>query len=181
MIYSIQFLATLLISYYLSRRLTAPIKNVENISYKYSKGDFSSRLNEFSVVEFNNLAKSLNKMASELDKLEGIRKEFVSNVSHELKTPITSIKGYIEILEDMIKDKSQRKYLKIMNTNSDRLNNIIDDLLILSRIENVDNTKGLKFKLAPLSNVIDSVVSECAALIDSKEIEIFVNLSLIHI
>ena len=170
-------LATLLISYYLSRRLTAPIKNVENISYKYSKGDFSSRLNEFSVVEFNNLAKSLNKMASELDKLEGIRKEFVSNVSHELKTPITSIKGYIEILEDMIKDKSQRKYLKIMNTNSDRLNNIIDDLLILSRIENVDNTKGLKFKLAPLSNVIDSVVSECAALIDSKEIEIFVNCS----
>ena len=116
-------------------------------------------------------------MASELDKLEGIRKEFVSNVSHELKTPITSIKGYIEILEDMIKDKSQRKYLKIMNTNSDRLNNIIDDLLILSRIENVDNTKGLKFKLAPLSNVIDSVVSECAALIDSKEIEIFVNCS----
>lgn len=170
-------LATLLISYYLSRRLTAPIKNVENISYKYSKGDFSSRLNEFSVVEFNNLAKSLNKMASELDKLEGIRKEFVSNVSHELKTPITSIKGYIEILEDMIKDKSQRKYLKIMNTNSDRLNNIIDDLLILSRIENVDNTKGLKFKLEPLSNVIDSVVSECAALIDSKEIEIFVNCS----
>lgn len=170
-------LATLLISYYLSRRLTAPIKNVENISYKYSKGDFSSRLNEFSVVEFNNLAKSLNKMASELDKLEGIRKEFVSNVSHELKTPITSIKGYIEILEDMIKDKSQRKYLKIMNTNSDRLNNIIDDLLILSRIENVDNAKGLKFKLAPLSNVIDSVVSECAALIDSKEIEIFVNCS----
>lgn len=170
-------LTTLLISYYLSRRLTAPIKNVENISYKYSKGDFSSRLNEFSVVEFNNLAKSLNKMASELDKLEGIRKEFVSNVSHELKTPITSIKGYIEILEDMIKDKSQRKYLKIMNTNSDRLNNIIDDLLILSRIENVDNTKGLKFKLAPLSNVIDSVVSECAALIDSKEIEIFVNCS----
>ena len=170
-------LATLLISYYLSRRLTAPIKNVENISYKYSKGDFSSRLNEYSVVEFNNLAKSLNKMASELDKLEGIRKEFVSNVSHELKTPITSIKGYIEILEDMIKDKSQRKYLKIMNTNSDRLNNIIDDLLILSRIENVDNTKGLKFKLAPLSNVIDSVVSECAALIDSKEIEIFVNCS----
>lgn len=170
-------LATLLISYYLSRRLTAPIKNVEKISYKYSKGDFSSRLNEFSVVEFNNLAKSLNKMASELDKLEGIRKEFVSNVSHELKTPITSIKGYIEILEDMIKDKSQRKYLKIMNTNSDRLNNIIDDLLILSRIENVDNTKGLKFKLEPLSNVIDSVVSECAALIDSKEIEIFVNCS----
>jgi signal transduction histidine kinase len=170
-------LATLLISYYLSRRLTAPIKNVENISYKYSKGDFSSRLNEYSVVEFNNLAKSLNKMASELDKLEGIRKEFVSNVSHELKTPITSIKGYIEILEDMIKDKSQRKYLKIMNTNSDRLNNIIDDLLILSRIENVDNTKGLKFKLEPLSNVIDSVVSECAALIDSKEIEIFVNCS----
>ena len=99
------------------------------------------------MEEFNNLGKSLNQMASELDKLEGIRKEFVSNVSHELKTPITSIKGYIEILQDIVDDKNQKKYLDIMNTNSDRLNNIIDDLLILSRIENTENIKDLKFSL----------------------------------
>ena len=170
---------TLLISYFLSRRLIAPIKDVENVSYKYSKGDFSSRLdeNEFNVDEFNNLAKSLNKMASELDKLEGIRKEFVSNVSHELKTPITSIKGYIEILEDMAKEDDQKKYLKIMNKNADRLNSIIDDLLILSRIENTENVKDLEFSLQPLSTVIDSVVSECASLVNSKDINILINCS----
>ena len=74
----------------------------------------------------------------------------------------------------MIKPK---KYLDIMNTNSDRLNNIIDDLLILSRIENTENIKDLKFSLKPLSPVIDSVVSECASLIDSKDINILVNCS----
>ena len=146
---SIITIFTLVLSYYLSRRLTAPIKNFENISQQYSKGDFSSRVNEYNVEEFDNLGKSLNQMASELDKLEGIRKEFVSNVSHELKTPITSIKGYIEILQDIVDDKNQKKYLDIMNTNSDRLNNIIDDLLILSRIENTENIKDLKFSLKP--------------------------------
>ena len=174
---SIITIFTLVLSYYLSRRLTAPIKNFENISQQYSKGDFSSRVNEYNVEEFDNLGKSLNQMASELDKLEGIRKEFVSNVSHELKTPITSIKGYIEILQDIVDDKNQKKYLDIMNTNSDRLNNIIDDLLILSRIENTENIKDLKFSLKPLSEVIDSVVSECASLIDSKDINILVNCS----
>ena len=116
-------------------------------------------------------------MAEELDKLEGIRKEFVSNVSHELKTPITSIKGYIEIMEDSIDDKELNKYLKIMNKNSDRLNNIIDDLLILSRIEDSDLKKKLAFKIEPLAPVIDSVISDCASLIKNKDINILVNCS----
>ena len=170
-------IVALLTSYFLSKRLTAPLKSVEKISYKYSKGDFSSRLDNYDVVEFNNLSKSLNKMAEELDKLEGIRKEFVSNVSHELKTPITSIKGYIEIMENSIDDKELNKYLKIMNKNSDRLNNIIDDLLILSRIEDSDLKKKLTFKIEPLAPVIDSVISDCASLIKNKDINILVNCS----
>ena len=164
-------------SFIISKKLTAPVKKVEKMSYKYSKGDFSSRLDQYDVEEFNNLSKSLNKMAEELDKLEGIWKEFVSNVSHELKTPITSIKGYIEIMHSMIEDGEQKKFLKIMNKNSDRLNNIIDDLLILSRIEHSDSKKDLKFNFEPLAPVIDSVISDCASLIKNKDINILVNCS----
>jgi len=64
-----------------------------------------------------------------------------------------------------------------MNKNADRLNSIIDDLLILSRIENTENVKDLEFSLQPLSTVIDSVVSECASLVDSKDINILINCS----
>jgi len=72
-----------------------------------------------------------------LKKLETIRREFVSNVSHELKTPITSIKGFVETLKDgAIEDHEKaNEFLEIISTHADRLNAIIDDLLSLSRIE----------------------------------------------
>lgn len=73
---------------------------------------------------------------TELQRLEEIRKDFVANVSHELKTPVTVIKGYIEtILRTKVKKDERRRFLKIIRENANRMANIIEDLLTLSRLE----------------------------------------------
>ncbi len=72
---------------------------------------------------------------TDMKNLEKIKTDFVQNVSHELRTPLTSIKGFIETLDDTVKDEEQRRYLDIMRRNTDRLINVINDLLLLSELE----------------------------------------------
>ncbi|MCS7215590.1 MAG: ATP-binding protein [Thermodesulfovibrio sp.] len=84
---------------------------------------------KFLIVFLNNITK--------LKKLETVRRDFVANVSHELKTPVTAIKGYAEtLLDGAIEDRENaKKFLEIIKNQSDRLNALVDDLLMLSRIE----------------------------------------------
>ena len=74
---------------------------------------------------------------TQIKRLENVRRDFVANVSHELKTPITSIKGYVETLLDgaMHNPEDAERFLRIVANQSERLNSIIDDLLALSRVE----------------------------------------------
>ncbi len=75
---------------------------------------------------------------TERKQLEEMKKEFVSNMSHELRTPLTSIKGFVETLEGKIDDDTGKRYLKIVNRNTERLIKIVRDLLMLSELENVE-------------------------------------------
>ncbi len=88
-------------------------------------------------------------------KLEIIKKDFVSNVSHELRTPLTSIKGYVEVLEDEIKDKNHIYYLNIIRKNTERVINIVSDLLMLSELEE----KGFLEKIEDvnLNEIVENV------------------------
>jgi two-component system phosphate regulon sensor histidine kinase PhoR len=97
-----------------------------------------------------------------LKQLENMRKDFVANVSHELKTPITSIKGFVETLQDGALEDAERArhFLSIINRHADRLNAIIDDLLILSKIE--DNpTRQISFNRHRLAEVVESALQVC--------------------
>jgi len=92
--------------------------------------------------------------------LEHMRSDFVANVSHELKTPITSIKGYVETLQDMKigEDKDAHRFLDIVARQADRLNAIVDDLLTLSRIEQDGRSLESEFQQIDLVDLVDSVV-----------------------
>jgi len=83
------------------------------------------------VITFHNI--------TELKRVEQIKKDFVLNASHELKTPLTSIKGFIETLEDEIPEEN-KDYLNIIKRNSERLSNIVDDLLLIHKLEDSDNS-----------------------------------------
>lgn len=109
---------------------------------------------------------------TELRKLETIRRDFVANVSHELKTPLTSIKGFVEtLLEGGLEDKdNSRHFLKIIQDHSDRLDNLIDDLLNLSSIESREVT--LKVEDVNLKVLADKVLVGFKAQLRKKSLEV---------
>ncbi|GHV15498.1 hypothetical protein AGMMS49938_13870 [Fibrobacterales bacterium] len=99
-------------------------------------------------------------------KIEKSRSRFVANVSHELKTPITSIKGFIETLmqTEIGKDAESAKYLDIVLRQSDRLNAIVNDLLMLSRIEENEKQPEFKFEYIPVYDLFRSVIQQVEAI-----------------
>jgi len=134
----------LVVAYFVSRSIILPIRQMKETARRFAKGDFSRKIKVKSKDELGELARSLNTMADELQqkienlkRMDRMRTDFVANVSHELKTPLTLIKGYIETLEDKtIGDKEQTgKFVSIIKEHSDRLGNIVDDLLSLSELE----------------------------------------------
>lgn len=107
-------------------------------------------------------------------KLEGIRKEFVANVSHELKTPITSIKGFVETLleEEVYEQKQTRKFLKIILKHADRLNLIIEDLLTLARFEQENVREELDFEIVDVHQIVTNAFENYKSVAEFSEIEI---------
>ena len=110
---------------------------------------------------------------TKLRKLENIRRDFVANVSHELKTPITSIKGFVETLIDgAVEDREDaERFLKIVLKHANRLNAIIEDLLSLSRLEQGSNEE-VRLERESIENVIKAVIQVCEVKAKLKDIRI---------
>lgn len=98
---------------------------------------------------------------TDIKRLENMRSEFVANVSHELKTPLTSIKGFSETLRYVDDSETKNKFLDIIDKESERLTNLINDILILSNIENIHKMKSEYFNPGDvIENVLDMVKSQ---------------------
>jgi two-component system phosphate regulon sensor histidine kinase PhoR len=113
-----------------------------------------------------------------LHRLEEIRRDFVANVSHELKTPITSIKGFVESLQDGAIDEpaDAQRFLDIIARHADRLNNIIDDLLALSHIEQVGGA-GIQMEIADVALMLENAVNSCEYKLSEKNIKAVISCS----
>lgn len=111
---------------------------------------------------------------SRIKKLENIRRDFVANVSHEIKTPITAIKGFVETLQDSdVSSKEDReRFLGIVSNHVNRLEAIINDLLKLSRIEKDTETGGIEFRDEKIIDVLETAIQICRPSAMEKEIEI---------
>lgn len=106
--------------------------------------------------------------------LENVRRDFVANVSHELKTPVASIKGFVETLLDGAVDdgKDARRFLGIVSKQADRLEQIIDDLLSLSRIEQREGAGNLPLEVGPVAYVLTAAVADCQPRAVERDITI---------
>ena len=117
-----------------------PIKRISNASKKVAEGDFSVQLEPQGSGEIRELTENFNSMIRGLSANEYLHKEFVSNISHEFNTPITSLKGYAKLLKrDGLTPEQRTEYADIVISESDRLSRLSADLLRLSELEN----KGL--------------------------------------
>ncbi len=111
---------------------------------------------------------------TQLRRLENMRKDFVANVSHEIKTPLTAIKGFVETLHRGNVDDPQEteRFLGIIQKHVDRLSSIIDDLLSLSRIEQEDERQAIEFENKSISDIFQSAVQICRSKAEEKNIAI---------
>ena len=109
-----------------------------------------------------------------LKRLEAVRRDFVANVSHELKTPVTSIKGFAETLEDGALDDpaTARRFVRIIAGQADRLNSIIEDLLALSTLEQSGDSPLLQLEEADLCDVVAVALEVCGHKAEVKHIRL---------
>ena len=122
--------------YFLSLSMVMPLREMSVAAQQFGQGDFSKRIPVSGNDEMGQLARSLNEMASSLSALESMRRSFVANVSHELKTPMTTIGGFIDgILDGTIPKAQQAQYLTIVSGEIKRLSRLVRSMLNLSKIE----------------------------------------------
>ena len=134
-------------AYFIGKKLTDPIREIEEVASAMSGGDFSKRANENHAGEIGELAASINDFAAKSEKLEQTRRDYVANISHELRTPIASIRAMSETLHDGLltdDDKRQRYYDHILRE-SHRMSRLINDLLELSRLQ----SRSIAMKVEP--------------------------------
>ena len=122
------------------RRRLKPLRQLETAAAAIAEGDFSVQVDERKGDrELRELSSAFNTMTRKLEGVETGRREFVANVSHELRSPITSIRGFAEGMADgVIPEEEHPKYLRLVANESRRLSGLIDDLLALSRLERDD-------------------------------------------
>lgn len=142
----------------LSKTIIEPVKEVNDIARKMSKGQFNERINKHYNDEIGELSDTLNYMASEILKAEETKNDFISSVSHELRTPLTAIKGWGEtILTGSFKDKEEiEKGLKVILRETDRLKNMVDELLDFSKLEG--NTLVLNMEKTDIKEEIEEIL-----------------------
>ena len=125
------------ISFIISRQITKPIIKLINSAAELKKGNYDVKFEKSDVAELNELADILTVAASEMKNTDELRRDLISNVSHDLKTPLTMIKAYAEKVRDLsYKDDVKRSQdLNVIISESDRLNGLVNDLLDLSKLE----------------------------------------------
>lgn len=174
----VAFIIAFALVYWVSYRFTKPLRAMSAAAKQYANGDFSNRINLkrsrhllFGRDEIDELIMAFNSMAQALATLEMSRRSFVANVSHELKTPMTTIGGFIDgILDGTINKEEENKYLVIVSDEVKRLSRLVTSMLNISKIEAGElDVKPVKFDI---SEMMFRTLIGFEQLIDKKSIEI---------
>ena len=125
-------------------RQVQPIREMVQATRRYAEGDFDIRMNDYGRDdEIGELAASFNAMAESLQQTERQRREFIANISHELKTPMTTIAGYTDgILDGTIPPEREKQYLQIISDESRRLSRMVRRMLDVSQLQAIDPLKS---------------------------------------
>ena len=163
-----------------SRYFVDSIRSITKASEELATGDFSIRLSTERQDELGRLMRSFNDLAKALGKMDDVRKQFVSNVSHEMQSPLTSIKGYARALKDgLVPEEKQQEYLDIIYQEVDRLSRLSNNLL---KMASLDAGKDLiKLENYRLDEQIRRVILSTEPLWREKNIAVELDLSQTYI
>ncbi|GAI74881.1 unnamed protein product, partial [marine sediment metagenome] len=130
----IAVIIALIMTFLLSRRILAPVRALTSAANHLGRGDFSQRVQVKDKSELGELANTFNSMASDLERAEQLRKNMVADIAHELRTPLSNIKGYLEAVRDGI-IKTDMDTIRSLDEEATLLSRLIDDLQELSLAE----------------------------------------------
>ncbi len=154
-------LLSIIVAYFISKRLSNPIIRISKAAKLISKGKLKTNFDSGSdIKELVDLTNALNDMKEELSKTEELQKDLMANVSHDLKTPLTMIKAYAELILDInINDKEKCKdNLNVIIEEVNRLNNLVNDILALTKVEN--DLDKLDISSFDLIKLIEKIVKQ---------------------
>jgi len=152
-----------------------PLNEMAEAANKFGRGDFEVRLTGYEnrEDEIGELAEAFNFMASSLSKVEANRSEFIANISHELKTPMTTISGFAEgILDGTIPPERQNEFLQVIVLETRRLSRLVRRMLDLSRLNALAETAVTAQEQFDLTEVISRVIISLEGKINDRELDV---------
>ena len=161
------------------KRQSDPLKQMAGIARSFGHGDLDARVKLTSDYpeEVEDLALAFNNMAQELQKSEYQRKEFVANVSHELKTPMTTISGYVDgILDGTIPPERSRYYLQIVSDETKRLSRLVRSMLDISRLQDQSGIPDSKKVHFDMEEMLGQVLITFEKKITDKKLDVEVDM-----
>lgn len=159
-------------TYFFSSKITSTISQFNITAKKIASGHLSSRVElPYTNDDIGILAKNMNTMAEELERVDTMRKEFIANISHDLRSPLTSIGGFAQaMLDGTITPENQERYLQIIITQTEHLTNLTQNILLLTQMEN--NIIEPEMGDFDIHRLIKKVLIQCEKRITDKNIEI---------
>ncbi len=133
----VSILLALAIAYFIARRFSKPVEKINRGAKLLAKGDYTVKFENGTYREIDELSETLNYATSELSKTEELRRDLISNVSHDLRTPLTIIKSYAELIRDISgsNEEKRTKHTEIIIEETNNLSLLVNDMLDLSKIQ----------------------------------------------
>ena len=169
---AIVLIIAIILAFYLSRRLTKPIESITNSAQELSRGNYSVKFNGGGFTETKELAKTLNQASYEMEKTEFYQREIIANVSHDLKTPLTMIRGYAEKIIDISGDNPEKRNsdLNIIISETERLNKLVTDMMTVSNLQS--NKIALNKEVFNFVEAAEDVFQSFLVLNSSNDFEV---------
>ena len=174
----ILMLSVIIMTFFL-RKQSNPLRDMARAAKAFGHGDFSSRVttNGRNPQEVEELALAFNNMAASLEKSENQRQDFVANVSHELKTPMTSISGYVDgILDGTIPPEKSRQYLELVSQETKRLNRLVRSMLDIARLRERGGISDEEKSRFDLSELTGRVLISFEQKVNDKKLDVQVDM-----
>jgi signal transduction histidine kinase len=163
----------LLITFVLSRRILAPVKALTSVAKRLGRGDFSQRVQVKDKSEIGELAQTFNSMASDLERAERLQRNMVADIAHELRTPLSNIRGYLEAIRDGV-IKPDAETIRSLDEEAVLLSRLVDDLQELSLAE--AGELRLNCQAENIGGLINQTVAVVQTQATAKGLSVFIDL-----
>ncbi len=164
LLFGLCFFTASLAAYFIVWNIIKPVSEISRASRKIAEGDYSTRL-EYTgdIEELAEAVDNFNYMAQELGSVEMIRNDFIANVSHEFRTPLSTLSGYLTLLQDGgLSDDEREEYIRKAFFSIEKLNDLTDNILRLSKLENQASLDE------PVTYRLDEQIRECIVILEPK-------------